>query len=73
MEEHVYRVRVVEGFLGAGVPLAKVDGLRSLLEENGLRLTHSAHLAQYIPPLLQQEKEKLRGELVICHILWNYT
>ena len=36
-EEHVYRVRVVEGFLGTGVPLAKVDGLRSLLEENGLR------------------------------------
>ena len=63
MEEHVYRVRVVESFLGAGVPLAKVDGLRSLLEENGLRLTHSAHLGQYIPPLLQQEKEKLRSEL----------
>ncbi len=41
MEEHVYRVRVVEGFLAAGVPLAKVDSLRSLLED-------SSHLADYI-------------------------
>lgn len=52
----------------------KVDGLQSLLEENGLRLTHSAHLAQYIPPLLQQEKEKLCSELdgtfmMVLHVM----
>ena len=33
MEERVYRVRVVEAFLSAGIPLAKVDCLRGLLEK----------------------------------------
>ena len=63
MEERVYRIRVVEAFLSAGIPLAKVDCLRGLLEENGLRLTSSTHLYDYIPPLLKQEKENLRAEI----------
>lgn len=45
MEERVYRIRVVEKNLSAGVPLSKIDRLRGLLEENGLRLTNSTHLA----------------------------
>ncbi len=61
MEEHV---RVVEGFLGTGVPLAKIDGLRSLLEENGLRLTHSAHLAH-----LYYSKRR-RNYVVSWMVLW---
>ena len=44
MEERVYRVRVVEAFLSARIPLAKVDCLRGLLEENGLKLTSNTHL-----------------------------
>ena len=49
MAERVYQVKVVENFLRAGIPLAKVDDLRALLEENGLKLTHSSHLTDYIP------------------------
>ena len=63
MEERVYRVRVVEAFLSAGIPLAKVDCLRGLLEENGLKLTSSTHLYDFIPPLLKEEKESLRAEI----------
>ena len=63
MAERVYRVRVVENFLRAGIPLSKVDSLRGLLEEDGMKLTHSSHLADCIPLLLKQEKEKLRAEL----------
>ena len=36
MEERVYRARVVEQFLYAGIPISKIDSLRSLLEENAL-------------------------------------
>ena len=63
MAERVYRVKVVENFLRAGIPLSKIDTLRALLEENGLRLTHSSHLADYIPLLLRQENELIRSEL----------
>ena len=59
MEERVSRVRVVEVFLSASIPLAKVDCLRGLLEENGLKLTSSTHLYDFIPPLLKEEKESL--------------
>ena len=31
--------------------------------ENGLKLTHSSHLSDCIPPLLMQEKEKVCGQL----------
>ena len=63
MAERVYRVKVVENFLRAGIPLVKVDDLRALLEENGLKLTHSSHLADCIPLLLKQEKETLKNEI----------
>ena len=63
MEETVYRARVVEQFLLAGIPLAKIDELRGLLEENAVRLSHSSHLADFIPPILRNEKLLLRKEL----------
>lgn len=49
VEQRGYRVKAVEHFLRAGIPLAKFDVMRSLLEEGALRLTHSSHLADYIP------------------------
>ena len=61
MEQRVYRVKVVEHFLRAGIPLAKV--LRSLLEEGALRLTHSSHLADYIPLIQSEEKKLIRSEV----------
>jgi hypothetical protein len=57
------RVYVVEQFLQAGIPLTKIDSLRGLLEENALKLTHSSHLADYIPPLLKKEKQGIREEI----------
>ena len=54
---------MVENFLRGGILLAKVDDLMALLEENRLKLTHSSHLADYIPMLLRQEKEMLKNEL----------
>lgn len=59
----MYRAKVVENFLQAGIPLVKIDSLRDLLEENSLRLTHSSHLADYIPPLLKKEKVSIRQEV----------
>ena len=63
MEEWVYCVKVVETFMRAGILLSKIDTLRALLEENGMWLTHNSHLADYVPLLLKQEKELIRGEL----------
>ena len=63
MDERVYRAKVVEQFLQAGIPIAKIDSLRGLLEENALKLTHSSHLADYIPPLLKREKQAIREEI----------
>ena len=63
MEQRVYRVKVVEQFLKAGIPLVKVDSLRSLLEEGALRLTHSSHLSDYIPLIHGEEKKLIRSEI----------
>ena len=49
--------------MSAGVPLSKIGRLRDLLEGNGLRLTNSTHLYDYIPLLLKQEKEKIHAEV----------
>lgn len=43
MEMRVYHTKVVENFLRAGIPFAKVDDLRYLLEENSLHLTRSRY------------------------------
>ena len=56
-------MKVVEQFLRAGIPLAKVDSLRSLLEEGALKLTHSSHLADYIPVIHGEEKKQIRREI----------
>lgn len=62
----MYHTKVVESFLKAGIPLAKVDSMRELLEESSLRLTHSSHLSDYIPVVHKREnleiREKIQGE-----------
>ncbi len=50
-------------FIEGWHPLAKIDDLRALLEENGLNLTHSSHLADCIPILLNE----IRGSLFLLH------
>ena len=56
----VYRVKVVSEFLKAGIPLSKIDNLRGLLEAGGFSLSHSTHLRQLIPFILDQELDNLR-------------
>ncbi len=55
--------------LSGRIPLLKVDSLRSLLKENGVKLTHSFHISDCIPPLSIQEKEKVSGELKVLLFL----
>ena len=63
MEQRVHRMKVVEEFLKAGIPLMKVDSLRSLLEEGTYKLTHSSHLSDYIPVIHGEEKKRIRSEI----------
>ena len=54
-EVRVFRIKVVKSFLKAGVPLAKVDCFREVLEESAFRLSHSSNLSQLIPFIREQE------------------
>ena len=63
VEECAYRLEVVTEFLKAGIPIAKTDMLRSLLEKNGYRLTGSSNLGQYVSMALKQEIEQIKQEL----------
>ena len=59
----VFRVQVVSEFLKAGIPLYKIDKLRGLLESGGYSLSHSTHLRQLIPFILNEEMDNLREQL----------
>ena len=58
-----YCINLVESFLAAGIPLRKIDALRSFLEKYGHRLTSSTRLRQLIPSVHDKEKETLKKEL----------
>ena len=60
----LFRFEIVESFLNGGIPLAKTDSLRLVLEKHGHRLTSSSHLAIVIPAVLEKEKGKLQEELI---------
>ena len=60
----IFRLKVVKTLLTEGILLAKADGLRSLLESDGLQLTASSHLAEYIPVLLAEEFDCIKNEVV---------
>ena len=63
LEECAYGLEVVGEFLKAGIPIGKIDMLRSLLEKNSYRLTGSSHLRQYVSMALKQEIERIKQEL----------
>ena len=63
VEEYAYRLEVVTEFLKAGIPVAKTDVLRCLLEKNRYRLTGSSNLGQYVSMALKQEIEQIKQEL----------
>lgn len=60
--EWAYRLEVVEQFLRAGIPIGKIDMLRSLLEKNGQRLTARAHLGQYISIVFKRKVERIKND-----------
>ena len=59
----VRRVKVVQALLKTGIPLAKADCLRELLEEDSHALTSATNLSQLLPFILHDEFEKLKGEV----------
>ena len=63
-DQKVYRAKVVLAFMAAGIPLSKLDcpALRELLEENKFRLTHSRHMMDLVPFVLQ-ECSRTRSEV----------
>ena len=62
---HVYRWRVTESFMYAGVPMGKIDQLRHLLEREGHALTGSNHMAElYIPQIEEREIKCVVAELL---------
>ena len=62
-DEMVYRSRVVEAFLGNGIPLEKTNGCRFLLQRSGNASTDAAHLKHFIPKIESSEKNKLTQEM----------
>ena len=71
--EMVYRLRVVETFLGNGVPLAKTDGFRTLLQRADQQLCASTHLKAFIPKIEQNELNMLNQEVLksCLHLLYH--
>ena len=59
----LFRFDLVEAFLSAGIPLSKIDHLRSFLEKYGHRLTAHGHSSQMIPSIIEKEKKTLKTEL----------
>ena len=62
-EVRVRRVKVVQTLLKAGIPLAKADCLRELLEEDSTTLTSASNLSQLLPFILHEEMVKLKSEV----------
>ena len=73
-EMRLFRFDLVEAFLSAGIPLSKIDHLRSFLEKYGHRLTAHGHLSQIIPSIMEKEKETLKTELSLvdgCSVIFD--
>ena len=62
-QQRMRRIETTTAMMKAGIPLAKVDILRPLLEEDSDRLTYSTHLASYVPFILENEQATLKDEL----------
>jgi len=66
--QKVYHVKVVTASLKAGIPLAKLEFLRELLEEHAYWLTDTRGMFDVIPFIHSQEQQKIHEELMkgIC-------
>lgn len=63
VEERAYHLQVVEEFLKAGIPIRKMDKLRTLLERQGYRLSHSSNMMDYVTIIYKQEIERIKAEI----------
>ena len=63
VESFPFFQKVLQCFLGDGIPLSKVTGLRDLLEEHAYRLTSRGHLLEYIPIVRDKECNTVLREI----------
>ena len=67
-DTHVYRWRVMESMMYAGIPYAKIDMLRHLLEREGHPLAAATHLGMtFIPQIEEREIKRVVKELLQQH------
>lgn len=73
----LYRIKVLETFLKAGVPLQKIDALGDVLESHGFSLSDSCNLRKLIPLILESEisqlKESIAGKQVSVTVIFDGT
>ena len=62
--DQLYRYRVVESLLAAGIPLEKANHLRVLFERSGRSSVGAQHLKAYIPKIEANERATLVKEIM---------
>ena len=63
-----YRLNCLETLMKAGIPVAKLDILRPLLQSQGERLTGSQHISELIPVLHAREIAHVKTAIAGKHI-----
>eukprot|EP00117_Sycon_ciliatum_P014757 scpid83935/ scgid14881/ len=63
LQVRAYRLNVVRTLMKEAMPLKKADGLPDLLEKDGLRLTTSSHLTEFIPVVLSEEQDTFKKKI----------
>ena len=66
LEHRAFRVEIMTNFLSRireGIPIAKLDGLRPIMERNNFSLTRPSHMVEYIPFILSEEKARIKSLL----------
>ena len=68
----LYRYRITESFMAAGIDISKADQLRALLERTGIPSTARQHLLPFIPKVEATEFDELTKELIDQFIFFVY-
>ena len=63
LNKYVYRVKVMKAFLQAGVPFAKLDVFKEILEENSYRLCTQRYMFDLVPFILNEEVAQIKSEI----------
>ena len=64
LPEQLYRYRVTEALMYAGIEIAKSDHIHPLLQRAGHSLTNSEHLKPFIPKVEASELDRLLTEQI---------